>query len=338
MAISPIMTSGELDMKVCDGLILYSGYLYMVSRIGDSVYHLCKVDATDYSSVSYADLADFTQGDAIVQGGGYLWVGDFVAGVYKVNTDLSRDSIVTTDEGVYAICTDGTYVYAGTDTGGYIYKIKISDSSKTKSGSRITEHNADYIHALIYDNGYLYGALNSESYTTKVFKIDASDLSIDDTEDCSGFIYHDDIVSDSNYFYLIKNTKGLHRYAKSDLSLTNLTFNPDNYTDGLAAVNDRLIVGEVSYNPSVTYQTVYVARQSSFVQHRVVTLNTVNSRQINEVLVDGDYVHILQITGTGSDGIYLSKWNKDDIVNDSLLKSDTNKLLTGQAANSLLFN
>lgn len=325
--------SGRIrDAHTCDGMCYYNGYLFIVSRSGTD-YQLHKIDISDLSVVNKKAL--YGGGDAILAVGGYIWVGFLDGGCYQIDpSDLSytTKSFTVDGRGVYSIATDGTYIYAGTGDGGYIYKYNISTESKSNSAVIDTGYDG-HVHNLAYYGGYLYGCVN-DSTPPMTFKVDASDLSIDDTESQSNDA-HDDIVADASYFYTI-GANGFRRHAVSDLSSSVVSLTEAPSFDGLDSVDGKLLASR-GISEDYTYlgiNKVFSVNQSAWTEYNRLYLTCDNYQESNELLVVGDYVYILRYYGMAPE-VWIEKYNKSDIMSNLIFTSESGTFGTGSFQHNL---
>jgi len=319
--------SGAIEIKTGDGSIVYNGYIYISGRDGN----ITRIDPTDYTYIINKTSPALSMIDAIVETGGYIWVGGIQdAHLYRLNaTTLGSTGglgvgywqiFTPYTIGITAMCTDDTYIYCG-GWDGNIAKFKISDNSITNATVNLsTGGGVNYFHSLCEDGSYLYGhVLEAPPPINFPFKIAKSDLSLTTNTSIAGEWFVDDIVQDSNYFYLVMYTEstsyGICRFAKSDLNLTNLRPSGMTGLDGLDSTDNILIVANKLTTDSA--YTLFIIEQSDFtVRGRVHLVNLTGAsidHHSNEVTVVGDYIHLSRIIAA-TNNICLDKFNKADIL------------------------
>jgi len=320
--------SGAITLDDGDGSVVYNGSIYISGRDGN----ITRIDPTDYSHIINKTLPALGMIDAIVETGSYIWVGGInLAYIFRLNaTTLGSTGglgvgywqIFTPDTiGITAMCTDDTYIYCG-GRNGNVSKFKISDNSITTATVNLSAGGGtNFFHSLCEDGSYLYGhVLETPPLANFPFKIAKSNLNLTTNTSIAGGWLTDDIVQDSNYFYLAMyndNTAyGICRFAKADLSLVNLQ--PDGMTglDGLDSTDNILIAANKRTTDSA--YTLFTIEQSDFtVRGGIYLVNLTGAsapHRTNEVIVVGDYVHLSRVLA-GANAIYLDRFSKADILN-----------------------
>jgi len=315
-----IAESGEIAVSVGDGTLLYNGYIYITGRSTPGT--IAKVNASDYSDVTIVPImrgiTNSGSIDAIVETGGYLWVGDFGLGGYLYKIDPSTLAVVDywhILQGynyIYSLATDGSFIYAGGigyGDSGEIGKFNIATEA-------ITDVELAYtgaMHSLIEDGDYLYG--HTIGSNRKVLKILKSDLSLVSSVvlDAS---FSDDVVQDTNYLYYQALAVGpftVVRFAKSDLSSTVL-YPVSGAGDGMAKIGD-ILLSALTYATGSTY-FLRVIDMPRFAETGIITslLGLTNTAlKINEIIVDGDYIHILRWGLAPPYHIFLAKFDMSSV-------------------------
>ena len=314
--ITPFLQSGVIPGYAGDGSIVYNGYVYICTRSLNELLKISDGDYTEQASVAIPSL-----NDALVEAGGYIWVG---AGDYIYELDpnslVTMNTIFTANPYSASACTDGTNVYFGSLANNNICSVNIS----TLAVNIGTVADAKYgigIHELAVDSTYLYGDL---AQGEGMFKANKTTLTNVAEVAGTGTLDSEEIFQDSAYVYNMTESTtslgqiGVYRWAKSNLAYT---FCPVSMTDvgldsGILLANGELIVGSCQLctygtcnlyviNPNFTYTG----------QNNEITGINYEAGRLNRILQDGAYLTLIVCGATSSDYYPLSilKINATDI-------------------------
>lgn len=319
-------SSEGLTAGVADGTLVYNGYLYLTGRNG----YVTRINTSNYTDVTSVHIArgENYAGmiDAIVETDGYIWVGDFAGWngdyyatgrLYKLYpTNLTTVSYWNATTSIGAMCTDDTYIYLG-EAAGWIERYEVSTSNITSNDMGLDL----YCHSICEDGDYLYGHMNgayghSSSITAYPFKIAKSDLSLTTNTSLSG-VFGDDIVQDDDYFYIFPHAttdvNGPYRLAKTDLSSSNCSLGITYGLDGLALSNNTLMITEYEARSSTHY--LHTINKTSFTVIGRVSLDGVLALDVNDIVVDNDYIIVTMYAVDTDEHVYAHKYNRADILN-----------------------
>jgi len=196
---------------VSDGTYLYFALRDSVSPGNGMVY---KVNPETMQSVDSWTSPNLYTCQGLTYYDGYLYVSLWAAAVvvklYKIDVATMGDTTeisFTWDAGDYQgyfPSNDGTYIYQpNLDSVGNpaVKQIKISDM--TQNDEWVNTENA-WSAATLYYDGYLYlGGYDLGTSEPKVYKIDVSDMSVDDSWTASGYdsVYVLRLITDGVYIY-----------------------------------------------------------------------------------------------------------------------------------------
>jgi len=315
--IEAVSASNVIPIHTGDGTILYNGYIYITTRLGGPVTQgwVAKVNASDYTFSLSGDIAP---SDFIVLANGLLWTSDMDNGyVFSLNLATLEATYRTNFfffGAIPALATDGSYLFAGGDNGNFgSYNIATGVKEERQYAIQ-PPGGSTYFHSLCADESFVYGISNNSDSTSTLVKINKDTLELVASTEVP-ITFHDDVIQDNQYFYL--NGSNLIKVSKADLSYTSAFETPlADSIDGMDFA-DGYILGAVS--DGATDLEMIVFNKESFTESHRVTLTGFNAITAggfkgysNEVIVDGDYVHVTRYSKGG--GITITKFNLADIL------------------------
>ncbi len=314
---TPLAETAQLTINVGDATVIYNGYIYICGRAVNG--NIVKVSLTDYTDVTTVQISGGNYIDAIVQAGGYIWVGEYDQGwCRKIDpTTLavlaSFQPWVLAARAIRAMAADATYLYFGSHLG-WFSSYKISDATIIESAAALI---GGYVHSMVEDGLHLYGHSNSGTDRV-VYKVLKSNLTLVASATHAA-IATDDIVQDATYFYIINEFAGnLLRQTKADLTESILALGTEDYMDGmdLAAAKIYICAGGTG-----TTNTIYVVDTATYTTSYIATVSGMtDSLKSSDILISGGYLHLSRYL-TGSAILRFAKFDLTYITTSPVVPS-----------------